>query len=225
MMHDTTKDCRILTAQLACALLKKNSKQKPGVALKMSRDKLAELASASESAVMTLLYMYQEPAILTSSEPVMSLLDSARKLSDAYKPLIDATNDGSLLRAQTRWCIRTLAGLQKRFSNSGQTMASGIDIVVVHVRTVTKEGDFFKTRVTDGTSDYTVMTNLSTVGSDSQLAAAFLPPREIGGTVSETMYLGDRLRDEPVGTLLSEEQVDAKDAAGILYDEVSKQVR
>ena len=70
-----------------------------------------------------------------------------------------------------------------------------------------------------------VIINLKTVGSNAHLAVAFLPPREIGGTVSEAMYLGDKKRHEPAGTMLSEGQVDAREAAGILYDEVRKQVR
>ena len=70
-----------------------------------------------------------------------------------------------------------------------------------------------------------MVTNMMNVSNDTVLAVAFLPPREIGGTVSEAMFLGSGERAEKPGTLLSEEQVDAKEAASIMYDEVMRQSR
>ncbi|NIO13636.1 MAG: RNA-binding protein, partial [Xanthomonadales bacterium] len=53
-------------------------------------------------------------------------------------------------------------------------------------------------------------------------AVAFLPPREIGGAVSEAMYLGDDPRSETPGTVLDETQVDAREAASILHEELGR---
>ena len=222
MTHDTTKDPRIITAHLACAILKKSVKQKPELPLRVSRDKLSELASACESAVMILMYMYREPENLSTSEPVSNLSEAAKAIAGAYENVIANKDDHSILRANIRWCLRTLQGLKVRFSNPGTSLASGIDLVAVQVRNVAKAGNFLKTRVTDGTSGYTVVTNLTDVASNSELAAAFLPPREIGGAVSEAMFLGSGKRAEAAGTILSEEQVDAKEAAVILFDTVTK---
>ena len=222
MAHDTTKDPRIIVAHLACALLKKCVKQKPAVQVKVSRDKLSELASACESAVMTLMYMYQEPEALAASEPLTNLSEAVEAVAQAYEKLISIKDDPSVLRANIRWCLRTLSGLRDRLSNSGTSLAAGVDLVVVQVRNVAKTGNFLKTRVTDGSNDYTVITNLKDVETNSKLAAAFLPPREIGGTVSEAMFLGSGKRTEDTGTLLGEEQVDAKEAASILYEETAK---
>lgn len=222
MTYDTTKDPRIMTAHLAGSLLKKCVKQKPEVPLRISKDKLTELASACESAVMALMYMYQEPGALAASEPLKNLSAAEKTLADAYEKLIANKDDHSMLRANIRWCLRTFNGLQERFNNSGATLTSGIDLMVVQVRNVAKTGSLWKTRVTDGTADYTVVTNLPGVATNSSLAVAFLPPREVGGTVSEAMFLGGEKRGEPVGTILSEEQVDAKEAAAILYDAVTK---
>jgi predicted RNA-binding protein with EMAP domain len=91
------------------------------------------------------------------------------------------------------------------------------------VRHVKKSGNFWNTRVTDGKAEYDVVTNLSGVATGSVLAAAFLPPRDIGGTISEAMFLGGEKRNEVPGTIYNENQVDAKEAASILYDEISKQ--
>lgn len=222
MGYDTTKDPRIIVANLACALLKKTVKLKPVVQLKISRDRLTGQAAACESAVMTLMYMYQEPEALASSEPLANLAEALKTIAEAYEKLISSKDDHSLLRANIRWCLRILNGLGDRFSNSGATLGAGIDLVVVQVRNVAKQANFLKTIVTDGADNYTVVTNLTHIETDSKLAVAFLPPREIGGTVSEAMFLGSEKRTEAPGTVLSEEQVDAKEAAGILFEEVAK---
>jgi predicted RNA-binding protein with EMAP domain len=51
---------------------------------------------------------------------------------------------------------------------------------------------------------------------------AFLPPREVGGTASEAMFLGEERRTEPPGTVLEESAVDVKEALSILHDEVAR---
>lgn len=222
MTHDTTKDPRIIVAHLACGLLMKGTKQKPGVSLKLAKDKLAELVSACESAVMILMYLYQEPGALVSSEPMSKLQELAATLADAYEPLVRHKGDQSMLRANVRWCLRTLEGLADRLGNSGDALSSGVDLATVQVRNVERRGGFLNTKVTDGITDYTVVTNMMEVESDSLLAAAFLPPREIGNTVSEAMYLGNEKRTEAPGTLLDGGQVNAKDADAILYEELQK---
>lgn len=222
MAYDTTKDPRIIVANLACALLKKSVKLKPVVQLKIARDRLTGPAAACESAVMTLMYMYQEPGALASSEQLTNLARATKTIAEAYEKLITGKDDHSLLRANIRWCLRTLNGLKDRFDNSGATLAAGVDLVVVQVRNVAKQGNFLKTIVTDGADNYTVVTNLTGIETGSKLAAAFLPPREIGGTVSEAMFLGGEKRTEAPGTVLSEEQVEAKEAAGILFEEAAK---
>lgn len=222
MTYDTTKDPRIIVAQLACAVLKKCVKQKTQVQPGISRDSLTGLASACESAVMSMMYMYLEPQALASSQPMTNLSENAKAIAEAYQKLVSGKDDQSMLRADIRWCLRTLKGLQDRLSNSGASLAAGVDLAVVQVRNTAKEGAFLKTRVTDGAADYTVVTNLTGIETNSRLAAAFLPPREIGGTVSEAMFLGSEKQTGDPGTILGEEQVDAKDAAGILYEEVAK---
>jgi predicted RNA-binding protein with EMAP domain len=52
------------------------------------------------------------------------------------------------------------------------------------------------------------------------VAAAFLPPREVGGEISEAMYLGPEKCSEPVGTHLTPTQVDAREAASILHEDL-----
>ena len=222
MTYDTTKDPRIIVAHLACNLLQKCVKQKTAVPVKVPRDKITELVSACQSAVMTLMYMYQEPGALASAAPLLTLAEAVQAMAGAYEKLLGGKDDHSLLRATIRWCLRTLHGLPGRFANSGTTLAAGVDLVVVQVRNAAPGGNFLKTIVTDGKADYTVVTNLTGLKTHAKLAAAFLPPREIGGTVSEAMFLGSGLRTEATGTVLSDKQADAAEAAAILYDEVAK---
>lgn len=133
--------------------------------------------------------------------------------------------DRSMLRANIRWCVRILAGLGERFGNSGLSLASGVDLLVVKVQNVAKLDNFLLTRVTDGSESHSVVTNLNGVSSNSRLAAAFLPPREIGGVVSEAMFLGEGERPENPGSRLSEETAEVKEAASILYEEVARHSR
>ena len=222
MTNDTTKDPRIIVAHLAGSILKKCVKLKPAVQLKLSRDKFTELASACDAAVLTLMYMYQEPKALAASDPIKHLEEAAKSLSQGYERLLTAKDDHSILKANIRWCLRTFTGLKRRFGNSGATLVAGIDLVTVQLRSIVKQGNFWKTRVTDGSEDYTVITNLAGIDNNSKLAVAFLPPREVGGIVSEAMFLGKEKRSENTGTFLDEEHVDAKEAAGILFEEAAK---
>ena len=127
MTYDTTKDPRIIVANLACNLLKKNVKQKTALPVKVPRDKLNEWVSACESAVLTLMYMYQEPGILASSAPLLDLAGAAKTIADAYEKLLASKDDHSLLGATIRWCLRTLQGLPGRFANTGTTSPRSVD--------------------------------------------------------------------------------------------------
>ena len=225
MSYDTSADPRILVAQRACAVLKSAVKQKSGAAVKISRDRVAGLVSECDSSVMTLMYMYQEPEILAVSQPVSQLTDAAAALAAAYGDVIASQKDRSLLRANIRWCVRILGGLAARFGHSARSLAAGIDLQAVQVQNVFPQGNFLLTRVSDGLESYSVVTNLKGVSSNTRLAAAFLPPREIGGEVSEAMFLGGGERNESPGTRLGEDAVDAKEVVAVLYEEVGRTSR
>ncbi len=222
MTHDTTRDPRLLVAQRACALLKKHTRLKLGVPLKPSKEEFARLTSAVESAVMTLAYLYQPPPQLTASEPMNDLIRTVRTLADGLAPALSSTQTQALARANLAWSLRTLQGLPARLANPGTTLASGVDLVTVQVRNTVRSPALTRTQVHDGQANYTVVTNLPGIETGDKLAAAFLPPREVGDAVSEAMFLGPRKRPEPPGTHLTENQVDAREAAGILYEEISK---
>lgn len=217
MTHDTSKDPRLLVAQRACAVLKKSIHQKSRVRAALSKEKLADLASKAESAVMTLTYLYQEPGELAASEPMRNLTGVSQAIGEAVEPVLSSGDSPVLLRANFRWCLRTLSGLPRRMKNPGKTLASGVDLVAVQLRSVVPAGPFWSTRVHDGAAEHAVVTNMSGVESGTVLAVAFLPPREVGDGVSEAMFLGSEQRSEEPGTQLTEEQVDAREAAGILH--------
>jgi predicted RNA-binding protein with EMAP domain len=220
MAHDTSKDPRILVAHHACQRLQRAAQQKSGVKLSVSKEKLIELASSADSAVMTLMYMYQEPRELVGSDPMSDLQGVARSLSEGLEPLLGSESASALLKANFAWCLRTLSGLPARLDGPAESMAAGVDLVVVQVRIVTKIGKLWRTRVSDGEREYTVVTNISGVRVGDVMAVAFLPPAEVGGEISEAMFLGEEKRSEDPGTHLTAEQVDARDAAGILHEEL-----
>ena len=92
-----------------------------------------------------------------------------------------------------------------------------MDIAVVQVKNVERGKGFLRTKVTDGVSEYAIVTNMTGVKKNDKLAAAFLPPSEVFGSISEAMFLGSQERPEAPGTYLNDDQVDAREAAAILY--------
>jgi predicted RNA-binding protein with EMAP domain len=222
MTHDTSKDPRLLVAQRACVLLKKTIHQKLGVRLPVGRERLDAWIASAESAVMTLTYSYQEPSELAVSDLMKEIVDAASSLEDAIEVVLTGTEAPPLLRARIQWCLRTLSGLPARLSNPGTTLASGVDIVVVEVKNVARTGKLWLTRVGDGTAEYPVVTNMGTIAAGNRHAVAFLPPAEVAGTASEAMFLGDERRSEAAGTVLGEDAVDAREAASVLHEELTK---
>jgi len=220
MTHDTSKDPRILVAHHACARLQRAAQQKSGVKLSVSKEKLVELASSADSAVMTLMYMYQEPRDLVGSDPMSDLQGTTGALTEALEPLLASESAPALLKANFAWCLRTLSGLPSRLDGPAGSMAAGVDLVAVQVRNVTMIGTLWRTRVSDGETEYTVVTNIPGVRVGDVMAVAFLPPREVGGEISEAMFLGDEKRGESPGSHLTAEQIDAREAAAIMHEEL-----
>jgi len=201
MTHDSSRDPRLLVAQFACSMLKHITHRKIGVKLALSKEELVKRVAA---------------------EAMGELNETARSLSRALESALGSAHVAPLVRARLAWCLRTLAGLAGRLDNPGTSLAAGVDLVAVKVRNVARNGKLFNTVVTDGAANYTVVTNLKGIGPGDVLAVAFLPPREVGGTTSEAMYLGGEKRPEPPGTMLGEDRVDAREAAGILHDEMTR---
>jgi predicted RNA-binding protein with EMAP domain len=222
MTHDTSNDPRILVARRACALLKKSVQQKSGVKQSVPKEKLAEMASTADSAVMSLMYSYQDPAALASSDAMVQLTGTTKKLNDALAPVLSAGGAPPLLKANLEWCLRVLSGLPDRMAKRGSTLASGVDLVVVQVRNVVRKESLWLALVSNRKREFRVVTNLSGIETGDVLAVAFLPPREVGGEISEAMFLGSEKRPEAPGTPLTEDQVDPREAASILHEEIAK---
>jgi len=220
--YDTSKDPRIQVCQHASELLKKSLQMKLGVQLSVSRDFLERLSQSIDSSIMTLMYMYQEPRELASSDQMKELVNAGKSLEDGIGPVLESPDANPLVRARLRWVLRTLIELPVRMETPGKTLASGVDILALQIRSVVAKDPYWITRVTDGKADVTVVTNIPNLKAGNVLAASFLPPREVGGTVSEAMFLGSELRSDPAGTMFTEDQVDAKEATSILYQDLQK---
>ena len=223
MSYDTSKDPRLLVAQRACTVFRNALQRKSAARPAVPKQQVADLAGAAESAVMTLLYLYQEPAELATTVPAQDLVATAGELTQALQPVFTHRETPVLQRATLQWCLRVLAGLPERLLGNGTSLASGVDLLAVEVRNVTRlGGGLWLTRVSDGSQDYTVVTNLPGIRSGDTLGVAFLPPREVGGQVSEAMFLGAESRAEPAGTRLGEDQVDTHEVSGLLHDELAR---
>jgi predicted RNA-binding protein with EMAP domain len=209
-------------AKHACSLLGKSLQQKSGVRLEAAKEVLAEHASTAESLVMALMYSYLDPGEMAECDSMRGLLSAVESISGGVAPVLHGDRAPRLLRANLGWCIRTLSGLPHRLRRGGTGLASGVDLMAVTVTNVAPKGSLWLTRVSDGVREIPVMTNIPGMRSGTILAVAFLPPREVGGEVSEAMYLGDEPRAENPGTFLTDEQVDAREANSILHEELAE---
>ena len=222
-MYDTSRDPCLLVAQIACAAIRRALSQKSSARAKIPKKEVAELLGKVESAVMTLLYSYQERPELVASDAMLLVGEAAKELSDRLEPAVASPESPPLVRATVRWVLRTFHGLSRRLDASTGSLASGVDLMALQVRNIAPIGKaLWRTRVTDDHDAYTVVTNISGVRKGDVLAAAFLPPREVGGEVSEAMFLGDEKRAEEPGAFLSDQNVDAREATSILHDEINR---
>jgi predicted RNA-binding protein with EMAP domain len=220
MSHDTSKDPRLLVAEIALRRLLKLLPLRQGIKPKLSKQQTNELLKQIESSLMTCKFMYLEPSVLAGQEQLLTVVDSARKLHESVADLFDKQGFSPAIKAELRWCFQVLEGLPPRLEREGRTMAAGVDLMAVKVLNVMQRDKLWITRVSNGSRELTVVTNMPGVEAGQVLGAAFLPPAQLAGTTSEAMFLGKEVRTEPPGTYLGEGEVDARDASSCLHEEL-----
>ena len=221
MTHDTSKDPRLLVAELALKKFKRTIVLKLGIRPKLNKDETNNAFKTLESTLMACKYMYLEPAELADSEQVKEIVDTAKMLHDSLQELFEKKDANPNIKADLFWVFMVLEGLAERLRRGGEGLATGVDLMVVKVRNVVKKDKLWVTRVDNGKRELTVVTNMPGIGSGDVLAAAFLEPSVFAGTVSEAMFLGKDQREEPVGTYLTEDKVHLKEASGIIHRQIN----
>ncbi len=220
-MAETDKDPRILAAELAHGKLMDSIFAKSTVRPDLSKDKVNTILSNIESQLKSMKYSYMEQAGLAKSEMAMSILNDIKTLFEGYGKAIREGMLG-LPRANCIWAINVLGNMPRRFSNTGAKPTHGIDVIAIQIRNISKSGELWVTKSSAGRTDLTIVTNIPGLDSGDGLAAALLPPAQVGGVISEAMFLGAGKIDEPAGDILDVDGLDTKEADGILYNEISK---
>ncbi len=219
MVHQTDKDSRLKVAELALAILKSTIFSKSSVRPGLSKEATNNLLSKIESQLMAIKYSYMEPNKLAASDMIMDIHESAKQLYLSYKEAMDS-GMGDFPQANLLWAFNVLAGLSRRLKNPGKKPTHGIDIIAVTIRNISKQGELWVTRSNAGKREFTIVTNIKGLAAGDTLIAALLPPATVGGVVSQAMFLGPEKVDIEAGTLMKPEELETKEADGILYNEL-----
>ena len=221
MVHDTSKDPRLLVAELALAKLGKYLFSKSSVRAGMKRNEAREVLSHIESQIMALKYCYMEPGKMAKSEMTTGIVEDVKRIYIAFRECIEKGMT-EVPQAKLFWAFRLFSGLPNRFKNQGVSISSGIDLVAVQIRNIKKSGKLFTTRCMAGPAEFTIVTNIEGLKAGDTVGAALLPPAVVGGVVSEAMFLGGEKYDKEPGAFLDEAEVNTKEADGILFTELRK---
>ncbi|MHA2362900.1 MAG: hypothetical protein ACXAC7_03015, partial [Candidatus Hodarchaeales archaeon] len=203
----TDKHPRILMAEIALRNLENSFKMKSGFRPSMNKQQIYETLKSLNSNIQKLKYSFLDEEALKKSEVTTDIATTANKLFNAVKESYHGrTEAGKLVKLTVHeaiilWGTRLLMRLPERFQEpSRPTIEAGIDMQVVGIRNIVPipDSNLFVTRVYNGELDFSVATNLQTLKAGLRVGVAFLPPVEIGGIVSEAMFLGDKQYSEDV---------------------------
>ncbi len=216
-MVQTDKNPVILVAEYAIKRIRQIFKQKLGFRPTKSKNELDSLLNKLEGSIMTLKYSYLSLDELSSHVEIKTLDRAACELLEAIQPAKKTPSTNKLAYSTIEWGIQILKGITDRLTVSDNNLGTGIDLRVVRVRNVQKREKFVQTRAYDHQREYTIITNLFEIKPNTNLAAAFLPPVEVGGEVSEAMYLGLEERAEEAGHPLIPIEVNLNEVNAILH--------
>ena len=224
MSITTDKFPPIIIAELALRLLKKTFAMKLGFRPSLSKVDIETTLRSIESALMVLKYSYLPVNELIKHEELTNVYNGGLELSEALKPATSTPSTNQLLLANLKWGISIFLFLERRIKTADSNLGSGVDLKVVHVRNVQKVDNFLLTRAYDNEKTYTIMTNILDLRPNRNVGVAFLPPKEIGGTLSEAMYLGAEEREEEAGVVLTPNQVNLSEVNAILHQLLSQKM-
>ncbi|MHA2305458.1 MAG: hypothetical protein ACXACU_08700 [Candidatus Hodarchaeales archaeon] len=218
----TDKNSIILVAEYAIKILRQTFKLKLGFRPTKSKAELDSCFKKLESLLMTLKYSYLSLDELRSHPDVNGIQDLAEDIAEAIEPAKQTKSTNKMTLSTIEWAISILGGMDTRLPFSSNELGTGIDIRVVRVRNIQQDNKLVQTRAYDDRREYTIMTNLVDIRNNINLAAAFLPPMEVGGKISQAMYLGLDERSEDAGSIVNPASVNLKEVNAILHQLFSK---
>ena len=213
----TDKFPPFLIVELALKVLRKTFLTKLGFRPSISKVELDSVLKSIESSLMILKYSYLSLEDLISHEELKNICLTGDTLLESLKPAAESQSTNQLSLSLLNWGILIFIGLQRRVKVANDQLGAGVDLKVLRVRSVQKQGSLLLTRAYDDKKAYTIMTNMLNLQSNRNLAAAFLPPREIGGQLSDAMYLGNEEYEEEAGAFLNPVDVNLREVNAILH--------
>ena len=218
----TDKFPPFLIVELALKILRRTFLTKLGFRPSISKIELESVLKSIESSLMILKYSYLSLDDLISHEELKSICSTGDTLLESLKPAAESQSTNQLSLSLLNWGVLIFIGLERRIKVANDQLGAGVDLKVLRVRSVQKQGSLLLTRAYDDRQAYTIMTNMLNLQSNLNLAAAFLPPLEIGGQLSDAMYLGNDEYEEEAGTYLNPAEVNLREANAILHQLISK---
>jgi predicted RNA-binding protein with EMAP domain len=222
MTSDTSKNPVIIVAEYALQTIRRSFRTKLGFRPIVSKNELETLLHRMESSLMALKYSYLSLAELLAHNELKELKNSANLILEAIKPGLEIKSTNKLAYATLEWGINVISGIPRRLGYKSDQLGAGVDIKVLRVQNVKPFGKFIMTRAYDDKRTYTIMTNLIGIKPNHNLAAAFLPPIEVGNQLSEAMFLGLEEREEQAGEYLNPAKAPLKEINAILHQVLKK---
>ena len=218
----TDKFPPFLILELALKILRKTFLTKLGFRPSLSKNELDSVLKSIESSIMILKYSYLSLDNLISHEELKNICSKGEILLESLKPAAKAQSTNQQSLTLLNWGVLIFIGLSRRVKVANDQLGSGVDLKILRVRSVQKQGSLLLTRAYDEKQAYTIMTNMLDLQSNRNLAAAFLPPQEIGGQLSDAMYLGNEEYEQEAGTFLNPADVNLREVNAILHQLLAK---
>ncbi|MFW9914158.1 MAG: hypothetical protein ACFFGZ_00985 [Candidatus Thorarchaeota archaeon] len=226
MTYESAKDPRLLLAERAIDTLQENFRQKIPIRIEISKPDLQKVLSGAKSAIMTVKYSYQAPPDLAKDENVLKLVTLGQQLLEQISRAKTPETPTNLALSRIEWALRLLAKLADNLKANISTLGGAVDLKVARIQNVSpiqkSKGRLIVSRVHDGERVLSVVTNLIHVKAGMTLAIALVPPSEVGGVISEAMFVSDTVRPEPIGTILNEKDLNIRPIEGILREYLTK---
>ncbi|MHA2273325.1 MAG: hypothetical protein ACXACI_15810 [Candidatus Hodarchaeales archaeon] len=226
MTYESAKDPRVLLAERTIDVLQENFRHKIPIRLEISKPDLQKVLSGAKSAIMTVKYSYQSPSDLAKDENVLKLVTLGQRLLKQISHAKTPETPSNLALSRIEWALRFLAKLADYFKDDIYTLGRSVDVKVARIQNVRpikkSKGTLIVCQVHDGERVLMVVTNLIHVKVGMNLAIAMVPPSEVGGHISEAMFVSDIVRPEPIGSILNEKEMNIGPIEDILREYLTK---
>ncbi len=192
MTVDTSKDPRILLAEVALLRLKENLAKKLPFPAKFNKQKLNDDFRELHSQLQILKWSYQDN--LKDNEATQKIVAIASDIVAQIGSHLKKPEQVTKQVASVRWALNIFLRLPQRLEGpyNPELLGTGIDHLVVVVKSSdpVHKTNLLSCKVSTGEDDFHVITNIKTVKRGDVMPLALVPPAIIGGIVSEAMFEG-----------------------------------